>query len=373
MRICYFGTYEKDCPRNRIVIKGLRKQGIEVIECHYPLWERHTDKTGDYLSSFSLLKITLRLIWGYLFLTAGFARLGNFDYLMVGYIGQADVFLARLLLLFKKRPLIFNPMISIYDTLVLDRKIFRKGTMSSGILFHIDKWSFQHSDIIVLDTIEHINYISELFSIDKKKFVRTFIGADEDLFYPRHKDKNTGPLFHVLFYGKFIPLHGLHHVLYAAKELEGDPEILFKIIGKGQLSEEIHQLAKRLDLKNVEFTDWVTYEKLPDHIAGADVCLGIFGDSGKAIRVIPNKVFQALACGKEVISSDTPAIRELGRVSGLHLCRPGDAGDLSALISRMKNNRDKKTPAWNYGEKISKEMLDPFIEKTMTMKTVGKT
>ena len=34
MTICYFGNYLKDYPRNQILIKGLRLNGVKVIECH---------------------------------------------------------------------------------------------------------------------------------------------------------------------------------------------------------------------------------------------------------------------------------------------------------------------------------------------------
>ncbi|NOY52336.1 MAG: glycosyltransferase family 4 protein [Deltaproteobacteria bacterium] len=332
MRICYFGTYEKDYPRNRIVIRGLRRSGIEVVECHFPLWERREDKTGGFLSAGSLLVVALRLIRAYLVLAVRFFRAGSFDCLMVGYIGQMDIFLARFLLMFRRRPLIFNPLVSLYDTLVIDRGIFRRGSITAGLLFRIDRWSLQLADHVILDTNAHIDYISGLFGIDRAKFIRVFVGADEDIFFPREAPERDDGSFRVLFYGKFIPLHGIHHILHAAKALEGDPTIRFRIIGRGQLSGEIHALAGKLDLKNVEFVDWVPYEKLPEEIAAADLCLGIFGDTEKTQRVIPNKLFQALACGRQVLTLDTPAVRELGPDRSGSLYTVFSPGDLVGVI-----------------------------------------
>ena len=45
-RVCYFGTYDRDRPRNRIIIDGLRKKGVEVIECQYSPWGNVEDKSG---------------------------------------------------------------------------------------------------------------------------------------------------------------------------------------------------------------------------------------------------------------------------------------------------------------------------------------
>ena len=339
MRVCYFGTYEKDYPRNRVIIQGLRGNGVEVVECHYPLWERVSDKTGNYLAFLNLIMLFFRAVVGYASLSYRYFRSGSFDVVMVGYIGQLDVLWVKLLNVFHHKPVVFNPLISLYDTLVTDRQIYAKGSMPAKALYSLDKWSMKLADLVILDTHAHIEYITELFDLDPKKFIRVFVGADDKIFYRRDDRPREDGLFRVLFFGKFIPLHGIHHILYAAKELDNNQEIRFQIIGRGQLSKEIHKLAEILQLRNVDFIDWVDYEDLPQYIHDADVCLGIFGDSGKAQRVIPNKVFQCLAMEKPVVTSLSPASLEL-MVSGHHgiLCEPPFTEAIKESIQQLKQN-----------------------------------
>ena len=110
--------------------------------------------------------------------------------------------------------------------------------------------------------------------------------------------------FRVLFVGKFTPLHGLPFMVEAANRLKDVPDIVFHFVGSGQMSDEIHDTARRLNLENVRFTDWIPYEQLHRFLQGWGVCLGIFGTSDKAARVIPGKVFVALSAGKAVITAD---------------------------------------------------------------------
>jgi hypothetical protein len=44
LRVCYFGTYRQDYSRNQIMIEGLRLAGVDVIECHEPLWRGIEDR-----------------------------------------------------------------------------------------------------------------------------------------------------------------------------------------------------------------------------------------------------------------------------------------------------------------------------------------
>lgn len=340
LRICFFGTYEQNYVRNRTLIGGLRKQGLDVQECHVPIWEKERDKTGSYLGPVSLIirgievmVAYIRLLFKYLF------TVKSYDIMMVGYIGHMDMPLAWLLTRLPRRPLVFSPLISLYDTLVDDRKSFSEGSAMSRFLRWLDRWTCDIADLILLDTEAHIDYFVETFELPHDKFVRVFVGANEQVFTPRPRTRPQDT-FQAIFVGKFTPLHGLPVMLQAAQRLKDLPDLIFHFVGAGQLSHEIRRMADELGLSNVQFLDWVEYEQVPDCLAQADVCLGIFGATDKAGRVIPGKLYEALSVGKPIITSDSVAVREL-LTDGENaiLCTRNDPDALSEAIRRVYNDR----------------------------------
>ena len=353
-RVCFFGTYERDYPRNRTLAEGLKRAGWQVLECHVPLWEKERDKTGRYLGPFSLvlrafeLKLAcLKLLLKYVF------TVGRYDVMLVGYIGHFDMPLAWLLTRFPRRPLVFSPLISLYDTLVDDRRSIADGTFMSRFLRWLDRQTCAKADLVLLDTEAHIDYFVEEFNLPRKRFARVFVGAVEPDapeggsgegahgYTPAEDTPAEDTPFRVMFVGKFIPLHGLPFMLEAANRLQDVPDIEFHLVGSGQLTDEIHVTARRLNLENVRFTDWIPYEQLHRFLQGWGVCLGIFGTSDKAVRVIPGKVFVALSAGKAVITADSPAIRELlADGESAVLCRRGDPEALAGAIRRLHGDRE---------------------------------
>jgi glycosyltransferase involved in cell wall biosynthesis len=162
-------------------------------------------------------------------------------------------------------------------------------------------------------------------SLGARRVEVCLVGAEERVFRPGW----TAPArFVALFIGKLIPLHGLETIVDAARRA---PDLRFRIVGSGQLESALSQLPP-----NVERVSWVDYERLPEELHRCGCALGIFGTSRKAQRVIPNKVFQAIACGAPVVTADTPATRELltDDVSAL-LVPPGDAQELANAIRRL--------------------------------------
>jgi len=315
MRVLYFGTYERDYPRNAQVISCLRGAGVEVVEQHESVWEgrRHSWQAGPGTAA-RLAAAELRL----------FRRpAADFDVLLVGYPGHLDLAAARHAA--DGRPVVFNPLVSLTDTFVSDRRRFQPGSLPARALAAIDRSALRAADLTVADTQANAAYLAELGGLPPDRIDHCLVGAEERLFRPGWSPQEP---FTFLFVGKLIPLHGLETILAAAREA---PELRIRLVGSGQLEPLLEARPP-----NVEWVRWVEYDQLPGELHGAGAALGIFGVSDKAQRVIPNKAFHALACGTPLVTADTPAARELlVHDESALLVPPGDPKALVTALRRL--------------------------------------
>jgi glycosyltransferase involved in cell wall biosynthesis len=313
LNVCYFGTYERAYPRNAQVISCLRSAGVEVAEEHVAVW----DDMREGWSAGAGQALRIALAEAKLFTR----RPRGFDAFVVGYPGHLDLAAARHAA--RGRPIVFNPLVSLADTLVADRSRFRAGSFAARALERIDRSAFRSADLVVADTHAHARFLAQLTGRDD--IAVCLVGAEDRLFHPEWRPR---PPFTALFVGKLIPLQGVETILAAARTA---PELSFHLVGSGQLGS---LLADRP--QNVAHTPWVEYERLPGEIRSAGCALGIFGTTPKAQRVIPNKAFQGLACGAPLVTADTPAARELlADGESALLVPPGDPEALAAAVRRL--------------------------------------
>jgi glycosyltransferase involved in cell wall biosynthesis len=113
----------------------------------------------------------------------------------------------------------------------------------------------------------------------------------------------------VLFFGSFLPLHGAEIVAGAARLLQdSDPPIRIRLIGEGRTLAATKRAAA--GATNVTFTGRLPLAALARAVEAADICLGIFGPTEKARRVVPHKIYQAMGLGRPVVTLRTPAVEE---------------------------------------------------------------
>ncbi len=342
MRVLYFGTYERDYPRNAEVMSALRGAGVEVIERHTPVWEGRRDNwAARWGTGIRLAVAELRL---------RFSPRDTFDAVVVGYPGHFDVPRARRVA--GKKPLVFNPLVSLHETLVSDRRRFRQGLFAAWLLLIVDRRALRLPDLVVADTEANADFLAELGEIPRSRVRVCLVGAEDRLF---HAGWRPDEPFRVVFVAKLIPLHGLGTILEAARLA---PELQLRVIGSGQQDKLMEGRPE-----NVEWIHWIQYEELPAEYWGAGCALGIFGTSAKAQRVIPNKAFQALASGTPLITADTPGSRELLTDGENALLIPaGDPAALAAAMRRVAGDPDlaRRLSAGGravYEEQASEEVL----------------
>lgn len=238
-------------------------------------------------------------------------------------------------------PLVFDPLISAYDKQLNERRKFGADSRAAHRLLRWERQLFARPDVVIADTAGHADYYRDLLGVPAERLVVLPVGADESLFAPRPpRDLGAGARPRVLFYGSFIQLHGVPTIVAALARYAGPP-IACHFIGDGPLRAEAEAAlrAGAGDRRQVEvsFEAWLPIDALPERIADADLVLGIFGTTPKARRVVPNKVYQALAMGRPVITADTPAFDARFRLpepAPIAFTEPGDAAALAAALER---------------------------------------
>lgn len=309
MRCCFFGTYPRAYTVSRILRTVSVQAGFEVRECHVPVWEKHEVKEPRYFRLPSLVRHALDYLGAVPRLARAYQREApETDVWLVGFQGQLDVLLLRLLR--ARPPVVFAPLVSLTETLVDDRQIVRPTTPAGRLLFWLDRKSLEAADLVLSDTVAHAEYLRQTFAPAHDGVRVFYLGPDWSTFCPAPL-RNAALPVRVLFYGSFLPLHGVSTILGAADALRDNSMIRFTLCGDGWQYEACRQEAQRRNLANVTFLPWIPYAELPELIAAHDICLGVFGAGLKSRIVIPNKLYQCAAVGRPIISADTPAVREV--------------------------------------------------------------
>ncbi len=334
--ICYFGSYDNQYSRNRILIDGLKKNGVVVLEC--------LSKEGSFVKRYPQL---IKQYW---------SLRDKIDLIIVGFVGQLDMPLAWLLAKLTGKRVVFDMFYSMYDTYVFDRQSAKPGSFRALSYFWIDKVAASLADIVITDTNAHARYFIKTFKLNQKKFKRIFVGGDDTLFKPIKKRKKKKII--IEFHGIFTRLHGAEYFVEAAKILEHKKEIEFWLIGDTKNYFLPLELYKKLRPKNMKYFPALSVTNLAKKIAASDISIGHLGTTEKAKSVITNKMFHALSCRLALIAADTKATWELfkDRENAVFV-RSGDAKDLAQKILFLVNNDKLRIKIAINGYELAKDSL----------------
>lgn len=333
-----FGTYESaKHPRVGILLDGLRSSGYDVIELNHPLGFSTAQRVQMLAQPWRLPQLAGRLLLCWLTLIADAVRIKArrtpVDAVVVGYLGHFDVMLARVL--FPRAQIILDHLIFAADT-ARDR-----GAQGAKVrlLQLLDALALKSSNLHVVDTEEHRAMLPEPDS-----GVVVPVGARSEWFDAgaARPPETEGPL-RVIFFGLFTPLQGTEVIAKAMTIVDkSNVAIALTMVGRGQDYDATREILRENNA--VHWIDWVEPHELPALVARHDVCLGIFGAGPKALRVVPNKVYEGVAAGCRVITSDTAPQRRVKNPL-MTLVPPADPDALAQALIAAATNREPLTPA----------------------------
>lgn len=341
MKVCFFGSYTTD-PVISVFKKKLELLNIEVVECHEDI-----NISLQHISIPSVIKSFVKL----------FFKHRKIDYDIAVLPLWWGAIQLPLLKIISRKPILYFGQGSPYDELVNDRKKVKPSSFTAKFFFMFEKMVCRFSDLITKESEAEINYYTKQIGVSKKKFRVLFMSADESKL-PVLPPKKPQKIFQVLYWGTFIPLHGVEVIIEAAKILSHQQDIVFKFCGEGQTKSAMEDLADKYQLKNVQFLGFVDHEKLLENIKESDVCLGLFGKSEKANIVVTNKVYQILCSQKPLLTMNSEVIKEIGLENGKNciLVPKQNPQKLAEAILFLKNN--EKIP-----NEIAIEGRKTYLEK----------
>ena len=309
-KILWWGRSDPSYARNGVIRNVMSDLGVSIIDFKLRL------------SFFSQIQASL-------------ASLGDVDAIWVPCFRQRDLASASKWAKKKNIPLIFDPLISAFDKQVFERKKFLPTSSAAKKLLKWESNLFQLADVVLADTSLHAKYFEEVLGVNPEQICIVPISAEESIFtLSEESSKKNTQDFRILYFGNYLELHGVD-VVAGAILRNTNSAIRWTLIGDGPARNGIEEECK--DALNVEFIDPIDYQELPKRIYDADLVLGIFDIGEKASRVIPNKVYQALACGRQVatIRSEAYPKEMLNLPSGVHWVDAGNSSDLLSVIEKV--------------------------------------
>ena len=385
-RLLVFGSYDATLhPRVAVLRDGLAARGWLVEELNEPLGAATSDKVAAAGSPAAALRLAGRQARSWAGLVRSPRGGPDPDVVLVGYMGHADVHLARLR--YRRSVIALDHLVGLADT-VRDRDL--GGGAKLRILDVVDRSALRAADVVVVDTAQQ----AEMLPAEaRERAVVVPVGAGREWFAAADRavvdgaqgargdgadstgqgtHRADGPAGHrasepasarseptsaseparvaaltpsepalrVVFFGLFTPLQGAP-TIGRAIDLLRDEAIEFTMIGHGQDLAETRELTR--DSARVRWLDWVDSAELPDLVAGHAVSLGIFGTGPKAQRVVPTKVYQGLAAGCAVVTAQTPATGTLG--DAVVSVPPGDPQALADALRHLAFDKESLTVA----------------------------
>jgi glycosyltransferase involved in cell wall biosynthesis len=231
----------------------------------------------------------------------------------------------------------------------------------SYLALRSEKLNYRYCNRIVSVTDKLRDELVKLYSVPEEKVFVINNGANTDLFKPLDKKQVKAKLGlesskkYVCFVGHLAAWQGVEFLIYASPLiLEKCPDIRFLVVGDGVMKDKLLELASELGLTDkFVFTGRVPYECVPLYINAADVCVAPFiRERNSKIGLSALKTYEYLACGKTIVASSIPGVKDLIESSGGGISvTPENPKEIAAAVVKLASDDSTRTLMGEKGRK----------------------
>ncbi len=249
----------------------------------------------------------------------------------------------RLLAAFRHARLVFDPLVSLLDTFAGDRGLVRSGGGKAAAVRAVDEVAFRLPRLVLADTWAHAAYYQEAFGLARDRLAVVPVGALPE---PRAdgaaQDARARRAADGAAVRQVEPAARRRAWCWRRPSCCAPSRSASCSSARDSSRPSCAASSRRADSRTSSGSGELPAAELRAHTLAADVCLGVFGGSEKAARVVPNKVFDGLACGRPVVTADSDGAREWLRDGETALLTPaGDAAALAAALRRLLDERER--------------------------------
>lgn len=235
-------------------------------------------------------------------------------------------------------PFIFEVR-DLWPQTLVDLGRLREKSSITKLLRRLEKWLYDRADRIVVLLPQAGEYIVPL-GVSRRKIVWIPNGVDLKE-YPVPSSASVSNRFTLMYFGAHGQANGLDTLLRAMAELRKRPDlkhIHLRMIGDGPLKPALMELARQLELTNVEFSDPVPKREIPSVAAQADAFVICVRDLPRLYRfgISMNKIFDYLAAARPIIMASAAVNNPVDEAEAGVTVPPEDPGALAEAIERVE-------------------------------------
>jgi len=236
--------------------------------------------------------------------------------------------------------------------------IFPQNAIDLGILRNkflikfferMERNAYQNSDLIVVPSNSHKQFLEENRSIPKQKVHVIHHWIDTSPFLQLRKTGKFRKLYNLenkfvfLFGGVLGPSQGLDLLIRIANRVKENKDMIFLFVGDGSAKEELVKMAEELKLENIVFKPFVSPEEYPELVKDCDVgvtCL----TAKNTTPAVPAKILGYMAAAIPVVAflhKESDGFEVIREAKCGYAVKAGDFDKAVEIVRKIYNEKDK--------------------------------